>query len=101
MSGLKKFDVMAEAVERFVATLHRPGVDRGQITTFGSTFRVEQDFTADPARLSSALAGVARSITNEKTRLYDSLADAVSAFYAAGQRHSPWVLSCVTSSLAN
>jgi len=101
MPGLKKFDVMSQAVERFVATLHRPGVDRGQITTFGSTFRVEQDFTADPARLRLALAGVARSITNEKTRLYDSLVDAAAAFYAAGQRNRPWVLCCVTDGRDN
>jgi hypothetical protein len=101
MPGLKKFDIMSQAVERFVATLQRPGVDRGQITTFGSTFRIEQDFTADPGRLRLALRGVARSITNEKTRLYDSLADAVSAFYAAGQRHRPWVLCCVTDGCDN
>jgi hypothetical protein len=101
MSGLSKFDLMSQAVKRFIVTLHRPGIDRGQITTFGSTFRVEQDFTSDPARLCSTLAAVSRSITNEKTRLYDSLADAVSAFYAAGQRNRPWVLCCVTDGCDN
>jgi hypothetical protein len=101
MPGLKKFDIMAQAVERFVSTLQRPGVDRGQITTFGSTFRIEQDFTADPGRLRLALEGVARSITKEKTRLYDSLADAVSTFYAAGERRRPWVLCCVTDGCDN
>jgi hypothetical protein len=101
MPGLKKFDIMSHSVNRFICTLQRPGVDRGQITTFGSTFRVERDFTSDPGRLRLALSAVSSSITKEKTRLYDSLADAVSAFYAAGHRDRPWVLCCVTDGCDN
>jgi hypothetical protein len=101
MSTPRKYDVVAQAVERLIGTMHRPGLDRGMIASFGNTFRIDQDFTTDPSALRSAVSAVGRSVSNEQTRLYDSMADAAAAFYRSGRRHAVWLMLVISDGADN
>jgi hypothetical protein len=92
VTGKSKFGVVAAAVLRFILSMHRPGLDRGLIASFGNTFRVDADFTTDPSQLAAAVACVGRSIGKEGTRLYDSVVDAATVFSQAARRNALWLL---------
>jgi Mg-chelatase subunit ChlD len=96
MTVPSKFDVAASSVRRFIASMHRRGLDRGMIASFGNTFRVDADFTTDPSQLSAAVACVGRSIGKEGTRFYDGLVDAATLFYHAGRRDALWLCIVLT-----
>lgn len=98
---LKKVEYAVGATGLFIRHLHRENFDRGMIATFGNTFRVEQTFTASESRLHSALARVARSVTNEGTRLYDSIEDVIREFWRIGERDRPWLLTIITDGIDN
>jgi hypothetical protein len=96
MSGLKKIEYAVGAAGLFIQHLHRENFDRGMIATFGNGFRVEQSFTGTESYLHRALARVSQSVTNEQTRLYDSLADVIVEFWSRGMRDRPWLLIVIT-----
>jgi uncharacterized protein (DUF58 family) len=94
-----KIEYAVAAAGIFIAHLHREGFDRGMVATFGSTFRVEQNFTSSEAHLHSALARLDPSRIkqeNEGTRLYDSIEDVISQFWSYGDRNRPWLLTIIT-----
>lgn len=98
---MKKIEYAVGAAGLFIHNLHREGFDRGMIATFGNGFRVEQAFTASEPYLHSALSRVNRSITNERTRLYDSIEDTILQFQHYGARNRPWLLTIITDGQDN
>jgi hypothetical protein len=98
---VKKIEYAVGAAGVFIRHLHRENFDRGLIATFGHDFRIEQNFTGTESQLHSALGRVARSVTNEQTRLYDSIEDIINAFWQFGQRDRPWLLTIITDGQDN
>lgn len=98
---MKKIEYAVVAAGLFIKHLHRENFDRGMIATFGNGFRVEQPFTSTEAQLHSALSRVARSVTDEQTRLYDSIADTIAQFWSRGLRDRPWLLTVITDGKDN
>lgn len=98
---MKKIEYAVGAAGLFSHHLHREGFDRGMIATFGNGFRVEQGFTSYEGNIHSSLNRVSRSITNERTRLYDSIEDVVMEFWRTGQRDRPWLLTVITDGQDN
>jgi hypothetical protein len=98
---VKKIEYAVGAAGLFIRHLHREGFDRGMIATFGNSFRVEQGFTTTETYLHSALGRVSRSITDERTRLYDSIEDVISEYWRNGQRNRPWLLTVITDGQDN
>jgi hypothetical protein len=98
---MKKIEYAVGAAGLFIHNLHREGFDRGMIATFGNGFRVEQGFTSTESYLHASLSKVSRSITNERTRLYDSIEDVVLQFHRYGARNRPWLLTIITDGQDN
>ncbi|WIG61467.1 MAG: hypothetical protein OJF49_004215 [Ktedonobacterales bacterium] len=93
---MRKIEYACAAASLFIQHLHTENFDRGMIATFGNTFRVEQPFTGNERLLHATLQGVMRSVTNEATRLYDSIADVIESFWDQGDRKRPWLLTVIT-----
>jgi hypothetical protein len=89
--GKNKIHYAVEAFERLVENLIRPSIDRVAVLSAGNTCRVECDFTSDIARVRSAIRSLTYTNRDEKTRLWDTLADGALAFWRAGRRNVPWV----------
>ena len=98
---MKKIEYAVGAAGLFSHHLHREGFDRGMIATFGNGFRVEQGFTSCESNLHSTLSRIPRSITDEGTRLYDSVEDVIQQFWSYGQRNRPWLLTVITDGQDN
>lgn len=98
---MKKIEYAVGAAGVFIRHLHRENFDRGLIATFGNSFRVEQNFTGTESQLHSTLARVARSVSNEQTRLYDSIEDMINTFWSYGRRDRPWLLTIITDGQDN
>src|SRR5215472_15742280 len=98
---MKKIEYAVAAAMVFIRHLHRPNIDRCMLATFGNTFRVEQGFTSNEPQLHSTLLKVSRSVTNEGTRLYDSIEDAIMQFWTYGYRNRPWLLIVITDGMEN
>lgn len=98
---MKKIEYAVGAAALFCHNLHRENFDRGMIATFGNTFRIEQGFTPYEAQLHSALSRIARSVTDERTRLYDSIEDMIEQFRSYGYRNRPWLLTVITDGQDN
>lgn len=97
-----KIDHAISAILWLIQGFHRPGLDRGALLSFGSKLRVECDFETSQAPLKAAAQSLSYANRNERTRYYDSVADAVAAFRRAGRRTVPWVLMSITDgSIAN
>jgi hypothetical protein len=99
--SLKKIEYAVGAASLFVQHLHRENFDRGMIATFGNSFQMEQGFTFYEGNLHSSLGMIARSISNERTRLYDSIEDVINAFWSGGSRNRPWLLTIITDGQDN
>jgi hypothetical protein len=99
--ALKKIEYAVGAAGLFVQHLHREGFDRGLISTFGNNFNVEQGFTGTESYLHRALGRVAGSISNERTRLYDSVEDVIMRFWSTASRERPWLLTVITDGQDN
>jgi len=74
---MKKIEYAVGAAGLFIYHLHQENFDRGMIATFGNSFRIEQGFTYAESYLHHALGRIGRSVTNERTRLYDSIEDVI------------------------
>lgn len=98
---MKKIDYACAAAGIFIQHLHTEGFDRGLIATFGNSFQVVQGFTGAESQLHSALARTRRSVTNEGTRLYDSIEDGIDQFWSGGDRRRPWLFIVVTDGKNN
>ncbi len=98
---MKKIEYAVGAAGLFIRHLHRPGFDRCMLATFGNTFRVEQSFTSNEPLLHSVLNRISKSITNEATRLYNSIEDVIVQFKAYGYRDRPWLLTVITDGKNN
>jgi hypothetical protein len=98
---MKKIEYAVGAAGLFIQHLHRPGIDRCMLATFGSTFRVDQGFTSNEPQLHSTLSRISRSITDETTRLYDSIEDSIDQFRTYGYRDRPWLLTVITDGIDN
>jgi hypothetical protein len=103
-----KIEHASSAARLFTSRLHRPGIDRGAVLSFGDTLRVEQRFTDSPAALDLTLSGLpatvaaaARRRAGEGTRLYDSLADAADFFTCRADPRRAWVLVVLTDGKDN
>jgi hypothetical protein len=102
MPQLRKIEYAIGAAGLFAQHLHTEGFDHGMIATFGNTFRVEQGFTGTERLIHQSLARVTHSVTNEQTRLYDSIEDVVGQFWhAGGDRGRPWLLTVITDGQDN
>ncbi len=99
--GLKKIEYAVGAAGLFVQHLHRDGFDRGMIATFGNWYRLDQSFTGYESNIHTSLGRVARSITDERTRLYDSIEDVIKEFWQNGRRDRPWLLTVITDGQDN
>lgn len=97
----KKIEYAVAAASIFIRNLHRNNFDHGMIATFGNTFRVEQNFTSNENNLQYSLGRVVSSITNERTRLYDSIEDVITEFWRNGARDRPWLLTIITDGQDN
>lgn len=93
---MKKIEYACAAAGIFIKHLHTEGFDRGMIATFGNSFQVVQNFTSVESQLHSALSRTVRSVSNEGTRLYDSMEDGIMKFWQSGDRRRPWILIVVT-----
>lgn len=93
---MKKIEYAVGAAGLFIRHLHRDNFDRCMLATFGNSFRVEQSFTANETQLQTALSRISRSITNEATRLYDSIEDVIWQFRKYGDPRRPWLLTIIT-----
>lgn len=99
--SFKKIEYAVGAASLFIQHLHRENFDRGMIATFGNSFQVVQSFTPYESQLHTSLGLAARSISNERTRLYDSIEDTIMAFWHAGSRNRPWLLTIITDGQDN
>lgn len=93
---MKKIEYACAAAGIFIKHLHTENFDRGMIATFGNSFQVVQNFTSTENYLHSALRTTARSVSDEGTRLYDSIEDGINTFWQYGDRRRPWILVVVT-----
>lgn len=84
-----------------VRSIHREGVDRCCVATFGDTFQIRADFTTSLPELAAILTAIGRGVKDEGTRLYDSVADMINAFWKAGRRDRPWVFLILTDGMDN
>jgi len=90
------------ACHQFVRGVHRDGVDRGAIASFGNNFAIEQPFTWAAGEVSSGLISVERKVMSgrkEGTALYDSavqLAETVGACESAYDRKRFGLMLIVT-----
>jgi tetratricopeptide (TPR) repeat protein len=98
---IRKVDYAVAASIMFVEHLHRQGFDRGMVATFGTTANLVQGFTSNKNVMEQALLSVASSVTNEGTRLYDSIYDIIQYFWANADRRRPWLLTIVTDGIDN
>ena len=98
---MKKIEYAVGAAGLFIQHLHREDFDRGLVATFGNSFREEQGFTGTESYLHYALGRVARSVTNERTRLYDSIEDVIMRFWKTASRERPWLLTVITDGQDN
>lgn len=98
---MKKIEYAIGAAGVFIQHLHREGFDRGMIATFGDGFRIARNFTGHEADLHTTLRTVAREARDNHTRLYDSIADAIMAFWEYGKRDRPWLLIVITDGQDN
>jgi len=71
------------------------------LATFGNGFQVAQGFTSNEPQLHSALGRINQSIRDERTRLYDSIEDVISQFWAYGDKRRPWLLTVITDGQDN
>lgn len=94
--NIKTLEYAIAAAGVFVRHLHRDGVDRGMVATFGSTFRVEQEFTSSESHLLAALNQLRYAPPDPETRLYDSLEDVVTTFHHTARTDRPWILTIIT-----
>ena len=95
----KKITVGIGAMHYFVRQVHREGIDRGCVASFGNTLAVEQTLTTDRGQVAAALMGVESKVlgdANEGTALYDSLATVGEQFARAADRPAVGVLLAVT-----
>ena|SRR5436305_1762461 len=99
--SLKKIEYAVGAAGLFIHHLHRENFDRGMVATFGNGFRVEQGFTGYEGNLHFSLSRVGRSITDERTRLYDSIENVITEFWSYGRRDRPWLLTVITDGQDN
>jgi len=98
---MKKIEYAVGAAELFIRHLHRPGVDRCMLATFGNSFRVDQGFTSNEPQLHNTLGRISRSISNERTRLYDSIEDTIMQFRSNASLNRPWLLTVITDGIDN
>jgi len=98
---LKKIEYAVGAAGLFIHHLHRDNFDRGMIATFGNRYRLDQSFTSYENNLHSSLRGLVRSVTNDRTRLYDSIEDCIMEFWRNGRRNCPWLLTVITDGQDN
>lgn len=98
---MKKIEYAIGAAGVFIKHLHREGFDRGMIATFGDGFRIAQNFTGRETDLHATLRSVARGARDNHTRLYDSIADMIVAFWEYGRRDCPWLLVAITDGQDN
>ena len=98
---MRKIEYAVGAAGLFIKHMHIENVDRGMIATFGNAFRVEQGFTGREIELHHTLAYVSRSVTDEQTRLYDSIEDVINQFWHTGDRGRPWLLVVITDGQDN
>ena len=94
--GKKKIEYATEAFERLVENFVRPRIDRVAVLAAGNTCLVECDFTSDMAKVRAAIRSLRYTNRDEKTRLWDTLADGAAAFWRAGRRNVRWVKLAVT-----
>src|SRR5579863_6917091 len=98
---MKKIEYAVGAAGLFIHNLHRPGIDRCMLATFGNGFQVAQGFTSNEPQLHSALGRISQSIRDERTRLYDSIEDVISQFWTYGDKGRPWLLTVITDGQDN
>lgn len=98
---MKKIEYAVGAAGLFIRHLHRPGVDRCMLATFGNSFRVDQGFTTNEPQLHYILSQISRSISNERTRLYDSIEDTIMQFRGNASLNRPWLLTVITDGIDN
>jgi Mg-chelatase subunit ChlD len=98
---MKKIEYAVGAAGLFIYHLHQENFDRGMVATFGNSFRIDQGFTSTESYLHSALGRIGRSVTDERTRLYDSIEDTIAEFWRAGDRSRPWLLTIITDGQDN
>ncbi len=71
-----KIAVGCGAVHHFIRQIHRDGIDRGAVASFGNTFEIEQTFSEHSGIVAGALMSVEKRVREGKregTALYDSL----------------------------
>ncbi|MGV2333046.1 MAG UNVERIFIED_CONTAM: hypothetical protein LVR18_02610 [Planctomycetaceae bacterium] len=72
----RKITVGCGAVHHFIRQVHRNGIDRGAVASFGNTYDVEQTLTDQAGEVAGALMSIERRVLQGKregTALYDSL----------------------------
>jgi len=95
-SGPTKIMHAVTASEHLLDNFIRPGIDRVAVISFGSTARVESDFGASLPESRASLRSLIFANANEKTRLWQTMIDASTAFWRAGRRNAAWVMQGVT-----
>ena len=98
---MKKIEYAVGAAGLFIHHLHRGGIDRCMLATFGNSFRVDQGFTTNEPQLHATLSRISRSISNERTRLYDSIEDTIGQFHRYAANDRPWLLTVITDGIDN
>ena len=90
------------ACHQFVRSVHRDGIDRGAITSFGNNFAIETGVTPSAYEISSGLTAFERKVSSgrkEGTALYDGvvrLAESVSDFELAREHGRIGLMLIVT-----
>lgn len=82
----KKITLGCGAVHHFIRQMHRNGIDRGAVASFGNTYEVEQTLTDQAGEVAGALMTVERRVLQGKregTALYDSLVSLGESFARA------------------
>lgn len=97
-----KISLGCGACHQFVRGVHRDGVDRGAIASFGNGFAIEQPFGWAAGEVSSGLISLERKVLSgrkEGTALYDSvvqMAETVGSCESADDRRRLGLLLIVT-----
>lgn len=98
-----KITVGCGAVHHFIRLVHRDGIDRGAVASFGNTFTVEQAFTPQKGEVAGALLTVEQKVLSGKregTALYDSIVQLGHSFAVASyERPAVGVVIAVTDGM--
>jgi len=82
----RKITVGCGAVHHFIRQVHRNGIDRGAVASFGNTYEVDQTLTDQAGEVAGALISIERRVLQGKregTALYDSLVSLGESFARA------------------